>query len=88
MLHAHTRFNSQVVTNASMFAESINSGLAAKNDCYVQHDISNTMAGRRLAPTFDSIGRATGLRIHPLYGPLVNMCVRLDGGKRDARAGV
>jgi uncharacterized protein (DUF1810 family) len=63
----------QVVTSASMFSESIASGLAAANDCYVQHDISRTLAGRRLAPTFDSINRASGLRIHPLYGPLVNM---------------
>mmetsp|Transcript_4014 Transcript_4014/g.13260 ORF Transcript_4014/g.13260 Transcript_4014/m.13260 type:complete len:416 (-) Transcript_4014:440-1687(-) len=71
--HSRSHMRSSVVTSASVFSESIASGLAAANDCYVQHDISGTLAGKRLAPTFDSIGRASGLRIHPLYGPLVNM---------------
>jgi len=56
-----------------MFADSIESGLAAGGDCYVQHDLSSTQAGTSLAPTFDALGKACGLRIHPLYGPLVNM---------------
>jgi len=62
-----------VLSSARKFAEAITSGVAAREDCYVQHDISTSEAGRRLAPALAELGERTGLQLHAQHGALVNM---------------
>lgn len=62
-----------VLTTPSKFAGTIESGLAAREDCYVQADVQGTRAGQLLAPQLDRIGQRCGLRLHEQYGAIVNM---------------
>lgn len=62
-----------VPTTAPQFAHAISSGLAARDYCYVQHDIRQTRAGQRLMKCFQDLGDAMGLALHPQYGALVNI---------------
>ena len=64
----------QVVwTTPGKFADTINSGIAAREDCYVQADIQGTAAGDRLAPDLARIGARCGLGLHQQYGAMANM---------------
>ena len=62
-----------VLSSARKFAEAITSGVAAREDCYVQHDISTSEAGQLLAPALAELGERAGLRLHAQHGALVNM---------------
>ena len=62
-----------MLTSARKFAESIQSGVAAAEDCYVQSDISATRAGAELDRRLESLAAATGLGLHQQYGRIVNM---------------
>ena len=62
-----------VLSSARKFAEAITTGVAAREDCYVQHDISTSEAGQILAPALAELGERTGLRLHAQHGALVNM---------------
>ena len=71
--HGKSHARHVIPTTPHKFAETISSGLAAREDCYVQADIQNTRAGNDLAPSLDAIGRQCGLQQHRLYGAIVNM---------------
>jgi len=62
-----------VWTSPSKFAETIATGIACREDCYVQADVQTNLAGRKLAPSLDAIGRRCGLHLHQQYGSIVNM---------------
>ena len=62
-----------VWTSPGKFADTITSGIAAREDCYVQADIQGTQAGNKLAPDMDRIGQRCGLRLHQQYGAMANM---------------
>ena len=62
-----------VLSSARKFAEAITTGVAAREDCYVQHDISTSEAGQLLAPALAELGERAGLRLHAQHGALVNM---------------
>lgn len=62
-----------VQTSPAKFADTIATGIAAREDCYVQADVQGTRAGQVIAVQFDRIAAATGLRVHQLYGTMANM---------------
>lgn len=62
-----------VSTTPTKFADTISSGIAAREDCYVQADVQGTRAGQILAPQLDHIGERCGLQLHESYGAMVNM---------------
>uniref|UniRef100_A0A7S2IVI5 JmjC domain-containing protein n=1 Tax=Haptolina brevifila TaxID=156173 RepID=A0A7S2IVI5_9EUKA len=62
-----------VPTTPRKFAETITSGVAQREDCYVQADISGTSAGRAIEADLERIGARTGMQVHRRYGPIVNM---------------
>lgn len=62
-----------VVTTPSKFADTINTGIAAREDCYVQADVQASRAGQALAPHLARIGERCGLRLHQEYGGIINM---------------
>jgi hypothetical protein len=62
-----------VRTTARKFGDTIASGVARREDCYVQADVRNTRAGRVMAPQLAAIGARCGLELHPLYSEIVNM---------------
>jgi hypothetical protein len=62
-----------VATTPRKFADSITSGIAAREDCYVQADIQASRAGQALSPPLDLLGERCGLRLHQQYMGIVNM---------------
>ena len=56
-----------VATTPRKFADSITSGIAAREDCYVQADIQASRAGQALSPPLDLLGERCGLRLHQQY---------------------
>ena len=62
-----------VPTTAQKFAETIRSGVAEREDCYVQADVRDTQAGRAMERDLKRIGAAAGLELHRQYGAIVNM---------------
>jgi len=70
--HKKSHAKHVVQTTARKFADSIASGVAAAEDCYVQSDIRNSEAGQRLGAALAAVGAATGLRLHEEYGAIIN----------------
>jgi hypothetical protein len=62
-----------VSTTAGKFQETIRSGIAAREDCYVQADIRGCRAGDVINATFQRLSAHTGLTVHRQYGPICNM---------------
>lgn len=62
-----------VLTTPRKFADTISSGIAHREDCYVQADIQGTNAGAAVAAHLEELGRRTGLAVHRRYGAMVNM---------------
>jgi hypothetical protein len=62
-----------VMTTPRKFADTITSGVGAREDCYVQSDVQGTAAGGVIAAHLDRLSQATGLEVHRRYGPMANM---------------
>lgn len=62
-----------IPTTPRRFAETVVAGIASREDCYVQADIQHSRAGSEIASALDAIGRRCGLRLHEIYGSIVNM---------------
>ena len=71
--HQKSHARHVVWTSPSKFAHTIATGVAQREDCYVQANIQRTRAGQLLASALDAIGAVTGLELHEQYGAIVNM---------------